>query len=152
MREATALVERCELRTPALPGFEVVVGFRRNGALSIYFGADLVVQFDPQGRIRRAYWHGDLLKAESGQLVRLQKERTQTESLLLRHELEAGEQQSILSEIEAKLRLLGGDLSAGAHHLVGQVPADTDVVSRLRSALQQLPRPIEIADRPNAGP
>lgn len=150
LREATALVERCELRVDSFPGFEVVAGFRRNGALSIYFGVDPVVQFDPQGRLRRGYWQGDLLKAEAGRLVRLQKQRTQAESLFVRTDLDQAEVGEILRVIQDQLMALSSDLAANRYQLVGQVPADVDVVARLRRALEHLPRPIEIADRPHA--
>jgi hypothetical protein len=151
LREATALVERCELHLPTSPATEVVAGFRRNGALSVFFGADPVVQFDPQGRLRRAYWRGSLLKAEGGQLIRLEKRRTETESLLIRSELEKAEEQGVLREIERLLGTLLGDLEANFHRLIGQVPPDNDVVARLRTALAALPRPIQIADQPHAG-
>ncbi len=150
LREATALVERCELRVDSFPGFEVVAGFRRNGALSIYFGVDPVVQFDPQGRLRRGYWQGDLLKAEAGRLVRLQKQRTQAESLLVRSNLDPAEEGDILRVVQDQLTALSSDLTANHYQLIGQVPAGGDVVARLRRALELLPRPIEIADRPHA--
>src|SRR5689334_1384312 len=61
LREATALVERAEIR---LPGCEaaIVVGFRRDGAPSFFFGDDFVVQFNPHHELRRGYWNGRLVK------------------------------------------------------------------------------------------
>ena len=54
MREAVALTERVEL---FVPGFEelITIGFRSNGAMSIFVGQDPVYQFDPSGRLRRAF-------------------------------------------------------------------------------------------------
>ena len=44
MAEATALVERVELKLPDADD-RVVVGFRRNGCASVFFGPDPVYQF-----------------------------------------------------------------------------------------------------------
>ncbi|HEX3599001.1 MAG TPA: hypothetical protein VHU84_02590, partial [Lacipirellulaceae bacterium] len=66
IREATALVERIEIsfdasvsNDPDSPQ-QVIIGFRANGALSIFFGEDPVYQFNSAGDLRRAYWNGQL--------------------------------------------------------------------------------------------
>ena len=59
LREATALVERIELApADAADDEHIVAGFRRDGALSIYFGADPVYHFNSAGELRRAYCDG----------------------------------------------------------------------------------------------
>src|SRR5215216_4505512 len=82
LREATALVERIELlpRTTDrsmvasdLVGEHIIAGFRRDGALSIFFGEDPVYQFNAAGALRRAYCDGKLLKAARGRLAALQR-------------------------------------------------------------------------------
>src|SRR5688500_8421146 len=90
MREATALIERAEL---VLPGAAepVVVGFRRDGSASFFFGADPVYQFNAAGELRRAYVGGLLYKAVSRHLVALRRERTETETILLSCELSGEE-------------------------------------------------------------
>src|SRR5688572_18570527 len=54
LREATALVERVELLIPEFPE-PIVAGFRRDGSASFFFGADPVLQFNAQGKLRRAF-------------------------------------------------------------------------------------------------
>ena len=67
LREATALVERIELVPHRDRQFDasepIVVGFRADGALSIFFGDDPVYQFNAAGELRRAYCDGLLFKA-----------------------------------------------------------------------------------------
>ena len=62
LREATALVERAEIR---LGDFDeaVIVGFRSGGAASFYFGADPVFQFNADNQLRRGFVGGRLVKA-----------------------------------------------------------------------------------------
>src|ERR1700704_5517811 len=89
LREATALVERVELiPNVAISDGHIVAGFRRNGALSVFFGEDPVYQFNAAGELRRAYTNGKLLKADRGRLAALQRVRTQNEVQLVRHELD----------------------------------------------------------------
>ena len=79
LREATALVERIELRIAGPMSVKhdrddhVVVGFRANGSASFFFGEDPVYQFNSAGQLRRAYCGGLLIKAAHGRLVSLQR-------------------------------------------------------------------------------
>lgn len=150
LREATALVERCELRTPSFPE-PIVAGFRRNGLLSVYFGADPVVQFNGEGRLRRGFWRHELLKAEGGKLVRMRRERTDTESLLVSVPMSTNEQDEMLRRMETLLDALVDDLASERFEIVGQVPPGDDVVGKLLASLRNLPRPLAVADRPHAG-
>src|SRR5687768_8047260 len=99
LREATALVERAELQVAGL-GEPIVVGFRRDGAASFFFGADPVYQFNAAGELRRAYVGGLLYKAEQGELVALRRERTPAETALVRHDLSAAESTDLLAALE----------------------------------------------------
>src|SRR5262245_23531542 len=99
LREATALVERVELQVPNAPE-HVVVGFRRNGAASVFFGADPVYQFNEAGELRRAYVGGELYKAERGGLVALCRERGEREVALVRRELANDEMRAVLGALE----------------------------------------------------
>ncbi|MDX1945813.1 MAG: hypothetical protein SFU86_10485 [Pirellulaceae bacterium] len=150
LREATALVERAEL-TLSGRAEPIVVGFRRDGAASIFFGADPVYQFNAAGQLRRAYVGGRLIKAEQGRLISLRRERRETEVALWRHELTAEEEGVLLSQMQADLVRLGMALATGEFQLVGQIPADQDVVGRVRAWLAELPAPIVIAPAPNVG-
>lgn len=57
MQEVTGLARRVEWQVPFMAD-PVVAGFKKNGACSIYFGAEPVLQFDPAGRLRRAFFEG----------------------------------------------------------------------------------------------
>ncbi len=93
MREATGLVDRMEIRCPDCAD-AVVIGFRRQGTLSLFIGQDEVYQFDTHQALRRGYWQGRLLKAEAGRLIELTRHRTSSATQLLRRELSAGEQRA----------------------------------------------------------
>ena len=81
LSEATPLVERIELDVEGFPE-TIVVGFRRTGEGSVYFGPDPVYQFNGAGELRRGYRAGRLIKAEQGRLVFLDRLRGPTDVLL----------------------------------------------------------------------
>lgn len=133
LREATALVERIELAPIDAPhGDHVVVGFRSAEALSVFHGNDPVYQFNTAGQLRRAYCDGLLYRAARGRLVSLRRVRQMNEVQLLSHELTDAEQSSFITSMFDRLRELAADLEAGRYSVVGQVPADADVLSRVR--------------------
>ncbi len=149
LREATALVERIEfvLRTPEPQ--QIVAGFRRDGALTIFFGEDPVYQFNAAGELRRAYREGKLLKAASGRLAALERVRTQNEVQLVRHEMSGEEATAFLNQMNDRLRRLADIIDANLVEVVGQVPPEVDVLSRLRECLTSNDRRT-IAEKPNA--
>lgn len=148
LREATGLVERVELQ---VDGFHepIVVGFRRSGCGSIYFGPDPVVQFNSRDELRRGFRDGRLLKAEQGRLIELTRERTDEATFLVRRDLSGQEQQTTLEALSAEVVRLSAALQANQFHLVGQVPQEADVVGRVRRWLGKLARPWRVA--PSAG-
>lgn len=148
LREATALVHRAELQLTG-DATTIVVGFRRDGSLSIYFGGDPVYQFTSQGALRRAFIDGLLYRAERGRLVSLRRERGAEATLLIRHDLTLAEQTEIAAQVERALERLLAQIS-GAFQLVGEVPQGSNVVSRVRDRLAGRPHPLTIADRPHA--
>ncbi len=84
--EATAYVVRGEF---SVPDWEqpLFIGFRKNGAFSFYFGSDPVYQFDPQGRLRRAFVAGMLYRSEGETLCSMSRHRTEAETTLMRRDL-----------------------------------------------------------------
>ena len=148
LREATALVERCELQMPGWAD-SVVLGFRRDGSASVFCGAEPVYQFNIQNQLRRGYRQGSLLKSDQGRLIRLTRERTPTQVLLVRCELLPAEQEEILAEVTLVLQQLRQFLSAGEYALLGQVSAEGKVVERALAWLQSFPFPVQIAAAPN---
>jgi hypothetical protein len=150
LREATAFVERIELiRNGAICDGHIIVGFRRDGALSIFFGEDPVYQFNAEGELRRAYRDGKLLKAVHGRLVALQRVRTEQEVQLVGHELSKAEEAAFLSQLSEQVRKFAALLRANAFEVAGQVPEDSNVLARLQAWLLAHDR-WQIAAQPNA--
>ena len=138
-REATALVERIELAPISSDDVDapVVIGFRRDGSMSVYFGADPAYHFNSSGQLRRAYCGGLLFKAEHGTLVSLERARQESEVQLVRRPLIEAEQAQFLAEMAERLRDVVVRCGDESLTTTGQVPADADVLGR---ALAWLPR------------
>ena len=149
LREATALVERAELRLAGQPE-PITVGFRRDGSLSVYFGADPVYQFNTANELRRAYASGLLYKAEAGRLVSLRRERSAAETALVRHELTPEETAAFLAQVQQHLRLVFACLTAGDHLLLRHFPSTANLLPRIIDWLRNLPTAISIARAPHA--
>jgi hypothetical protein len=149
LREATALVERAELQ---VVGFDesVVAGFRRNGSASFFFASEPVYQFNEVGELRRGYQGDQLIKAERGGLVRLQRVRADRQVQLRRHELTESELAEYLIQLDDHLDLLQARLAASEFTLLGEHPPGAEVIARVLAWLEQRPRPTPIASRPNA--
>jgi hypothetical protein len=145
LREATALVERVELEIEGADE-PVVVGFRRNGAVSCFFGAEPVYQFTSDGLLRRAYANDRLIKAEHGRLVALERRRIPGEVALVRHEWDDATGLAFLATVADDLAGLRDALKTGRFRAVRQVPDDVDVVARVSGWLSTLRRRIEVAD------
>lgn len=150
LREATALVERIEFAPAAGEGEHVVVGFRRDGAASIYFGADPAYHFNAAGELRRAYCGGQLIKAERGRLLSLDRVRQDGEVQLLRREMLAAAERNFLGELIERMRMLLLQLRQRQLVSVGQVPADSDVLGRAMAWLADRDG-VAVADSPRVG-
>ena len=150
LREATALVDRAELRV-AGEAEPVTVGFRKGGALSVYFGGEAVYQFNAAGQLRRAFVDGLLYKSERGRLVALRRERTPTQVVLQSTQLGDAETTALVTAARDHLRRLELALDQGTFELVGQVTTISDFVSHLRQWLARMPQPWQVATRPNVG-
>ena len=146
LAEATALVERIELVDVA--GVTIVAGFRADGEFSVFFDEDPAYHFNAAGELRRAYCDGLLLKAALGQLVSLQRVRTEYEVQLVRHTLTDVEQEAFVSRMKNQVGRLANTLATGTFKAERQVPPDADIVGRVQAwitAHQRWP----IAARPN---
>jgi hypothetical protein len=149
LREATALAERAEIRIPDETD-SIVIGFRRDGSASFFFGADRVYQFNSAGEFRRGYIGGLLYKAERGRLISLRRERSETEVALLRHEFPSDESNPLLATARNLLARLNDALASGSFTLIGEVPPHSDVIRRALQWFAILPPKIRIANAPNA--
>ena len=141
------MVERAELQI-AGAAEPVVIGFRANGAASIFFGQDAAYHFDAAGRFRRAYEGGLLFKADRGRLASLARRRTERETQLLRHDLSDAEQEQFLAELQERIARLRQAISGGETRWLRQVPQEADVPGRIANWLTAIATPIEIARSP----
>ena len=147
LREATALVERVELRLEG-EAESIVAGFRRDASASFFFGADPVYQFNAAGELRRAYVGGLLYKTDSGRLVQMRRERTAEAVELRSRELDAAETAAFLSRAEAELAVLQSALAASRFEVVGQVSHDANspnVAAKVSAWLAARPGRISLA-------
>lgn len=147
LHEATALVERIEFAPPDNDE-HVVVGFRVDGAASIFFGADPVYQFTTRGQLRRAYCDGRLYKAEHGCLVALERNRSDREVQLRRQPLTPAQQAQFLAAMDSRLSELAEQIRQRTLAPVGQVPTEANVTQRVLDWLS-MPRELTVATVPN---
>jgi hypothetical protein len=144
LREATALVERVELRLPEQPD-SIVAGFRRDGSASIFFGQNPVYQFNSRRELRRAFVEGLLYKTDHGKLIEMRRVRTET-AVELRSKVVSPEETTLfLREANKWLGRLRDALAAGNTEVIGQVPSTHDVQARVGTWLQELPVEIVLA-------
>jgi hypothetical protein len=149
LREATALVERAELRI-ASSNDPILAGFRRDRSFAIYFGGDPVYQFNTAGELRRAFVAGLMYKAEVGRLISLRREKESDRTVLVRRELSGDEQTTLLTSARQALGELRTALERDDFTLVGQVPGESGVIERIQAWLARLPDSLSVATRPHA--
>ena len=147
MREATALSRRIELEVEGEPA-PVIIGFRRDGAASVFFGDDPVIQFTARGELRRGYLAGRLIKAERGRIAALTRVRTQGETQLLRHDLDPAETAEFLRAMQTRLVALRDEIEEGRCRVLRHVPEKGDMLRDVRQWLEALETPLRIAATP----
>ena len=134
MQEATALEPRIELRMPGEPE-PVVIGRRRDGHYSFYFGPDPVYHFDPQGRLRRAFVGDKLYRTEQTTLAQLTRTRTAAATELERHDLSADELAQFLANMRSRLQRFADEIDAGKGEVLQSIPFNSDFLLELRPVL-----------------
>jgi hypothetical protein len=150
LREATALLERAELAVPG-ESEPVVMGFRRDGSASIFFGGDAVYQFNSAGELRRAYVGGLLYKAQHGRLAELTRQRSDDAVVLLSRELLPDECATFLQQVHDRLAGLTRALADNTAALQRQVPPEGNVSGRIRNWLVQMRPQLVVARSPRVG-
>ena len=135
MQEATGLARRVEWQVPFVSD-PVVAGFKKNGACSVYFGAEPVLQFDPAGCLRRAFFEGFLFRTQGNTLARLQRSRASVETQLVRHDLDDSELAAFRVQACSWLRLLLQAIDLGEAVRLRQVPEGDEVILDLCVALR----------------
>jgi hypothetical protein len=134
MRDAAALRQRVEL---LVDGFSepVFAGFKSNGSLSVYIGQDPVYQFDRDGRLRRAYAAGLLYRTQGTTLATLRRERTETETVLVRRDLSVAQCEAFLAEMRDTLGSLLESLQSGRFTVQAMIPETGGVLFELKESL-----------------
>ncbi len=134
IREAVALPDRVEL---CVTGFEepITIGFRSNSAMSIFVGQETVYQFDAEGRLRRAFVDGLLYRSQHSTLAMLRRERTETQTLLLRTDLGDAELALFRDRMRVLLNQVHQRLTASDFKVLRSIPESADHISRIVSAL-----------------
>ena len=148
-REATALVERIELSGIVGQAGSIVVGFRRNGCASIYFGVELAYHFNSRDELRRAYAADQLLKAKQGYLVTMRRVRRNNQVQLCSRQLTGAERTRFLAQLWQDCRDLHAAIVQGLYEVIGQVPDDGCVLHRVQEWLSRLSE-IRVATSPHA--
>lgn len=138
MREATALRRRVELRVTG-ESETLVAGFRDNGALSLFFGADPALHFDAEGRLRRAFLDGCLYRTQGDTLARLTRVRSESTSELRRHDLSTEELAIFFESIRLRLQNLRQALANSDWQVLARVPADWRFEEEFRASLESIP-------------
>jgi hypothetical protein len=138
LREAVALTRRAEflLGGDQQPTF---IGFKRDGGLSIYLGADPVYQFNPAGQLRRAYCNGLLYRTQGTTLAELRRDRSAADRVvLIRRDLEVHELSAFLSKMTSRLHELQQQLSARSFQSMKLIPPDADLVPEFLAAFETI--------------
>jgi hypothetical protein len=145
MQEARALRRRVSLSVPRAEE-PVVCGVRANGYWSFYLDPDCVYQVDDKLQLRRAFVAGHLYRSQGTTLARMYRERSETETALMRTDLEVTEVSSFLEQMRSSLERLLSLLQSGEARVVETIPQDADVRGELQTALAQLlSRPVRLA-------
>ncbi len=148
LRDATALVERVELRVEGFPE-HVIVGFRADGAASFFFGEDPVFHFNAQHELRRAFRNDRLIKASHGELVALERHRQDGQVQLVRHDLDRAEKAEWIERARKALLTIRESMAASRVTVVAQVPSDVDLLPRIQATIASIAADFRIARRPN---
>lgn len=125
MAEAVAMTRRIEVTIPGEQTL-IVTGFRANGWLSIYLGPDRMYQFDEQGRLRRAFVNGLLYRTQGATLAQLHRQRTDTETILLRRDLSDAELAEFRLTMLDHLTAFHERLTKQEVVIVRRIPAEDD--------------------------
>ena len=137
LRDATALVERVSFHVNYWTE-PVVVGFRSNGAVSIYFGEDPVYQFNRDDELRRSHWRGQRIKAEQRQLKLLRQEPGSTRLQLSNTDLGTDQTNAFVDDLTNRLELLRTAVFHRNLQVIGQVPEQPDLLPRVQRWIESL--------------
>ena len=157
LRDGTAMPVRGKL---LIDGVEVVIGFRRNGQLSLYWDQDPVFQFDTDSRLRRVFIDSNRLKSDNGRLVRLTKTDEHSNQpagrlRLVTEPITAAAEARILQSLSHCLQQIDAALQSidkldGKTELQTVGASGRDFAGRVRRWIAKADQPIQLADGPSA--
>jgi len=135
LRDARALTPRVLLRI-SLDGsdVELLAGFR-GSSLSLYYGEDPVYHFNAAGELRRAYVEGQLIKAETGNLVFLRRQPNDAETVLQRQATDSAAERAFLGEMQRRLDQLRTAISGQQYEVLGEAPSGGEALPLLAAWL-----------------
>lgn len=134
--ELAALNPRIELRVGESDQTVCAGRKESTGGWSLYLTSDQVYHFDAEGRLRRAYMDGFLYRSEGSTLSRLRRERSATETTLIRHDLDAGELAGFLETMRSAITEFMGKINADQATVLRVSEAAEHVLAQLTTALE----------------
>lgn len=149
LREATGFSQRIELQIANVPT-SVFCGFRNNGAFSLYWGQETVIQFNTKHELRRGFWRDRMVASYKRHLHWLESEGADRVRLK-RTAFTESESKAFLLVVENCLRELAESLqNQDLVSVVGRVPVDVEVEHEVLAWLQNLPA-VQLAMHPGVG-
>ena len=123
----------------SVPGFDehVVCGIRKDGRVSIYFGPDPVYHFDAENRLLRAYCDGFLYRTQGTTLAQLKRRRSETETSLIRHDLDVLQLQTFTGQCREKLSHLLATIQERQCVVIRREPLELEF-ARLSDCLEKI--------------
>ncbi|MFG0262983.1 MAG: hypothetical protein ACF788_11380 [Novipirellula sp. JB048] len=133
-----------------IDGVVVTIGFRAGGQASLYCGADPVFQFNTQHQLRRVHFAGERFAAESGQLVRLDRQQRGGKVQFVSCEVPPADQEAMLRSLRGWLKAIRA--AASRDDTVWRVAEESErtFTTQLNTWLDRFPDPIIIAAAANA--
>lgn len=96
----------------------VLLGVRHDNRLSVYLGPDPCYHFDAENRLLRAYVGGYLYRTQGVTLARLLRQRDESTTTLLRHDLTTAELQAFREQVVQEISQVTRQLVAGEIQLL----------------------------------
>ncbi|MFM7167538.1 MAG: hypothetical protein ACKO3T_20025, partial [Planctomycetaceae bacterium] len=92
----------------------------------------------PCGRLRRAFVDGFLFRSQHSGLARLERTRSESQTTLLRTDLDTEQQQLFRQQMLAPLQIVHNHLTNGPLQTLRSVPIGTDWANLLTTALHHI--------------
>lgn len=123
--------------------WELFLGCRAPGGVAVHFDIDPVLQFNAEGQLRRLYWAGQRYAAESGRLLRLQRESLGGPIRFTEHPLDPATEQQLCAACLERLAAAADMIRQRQYDSVGCIPSPPDaeaLADSLASAAATLQR------------